>query len=150
VGASANVYDLERLNNLWTVLVTATARKVLVLDYAVYDKHATFLEQALLQLTGAGERPGAALQARAMLLQRDLVRALQAGSALDAVFAGFKEIVQQARGLINFPLEPLTEILAELGGGIGSSPAYDELFTVVAEVVSERAGDVRGARLLLK
>lgn len=145
---SRNVYDLERLSNILTCFVTAI-RRGLSIDPNTYDQHKQFLEQALREIEGDTERRGAALHAKMLRMQHELIGRLQTQSPFDDILGEFKRIILDSRGLVNFPLEPLVEVLTDIGGAIGSAPAYDDLFSTIVEVVAEREGEVRGARLRL-
>jgi hypothetical protein len=59
------------------------------------------------------------------------------------------DVVRKADGLVGYPLEPLAEIVAELGVAFGESVAYETLFETVVETTSRHTGDIAAARALL-
>lgn len=147
---SRNPYDLERLETLWQLLHGLVSRGLLDEKSCTLPSRTKLLVTALKRLRDEKDRPSAALQAEALLCNIGLVRHLASKQSVDGYLRSLKSIVQRSKGLIGFPLEPLIEIITEMGKLIGETSSYADLFETVVSVVSEREGEVRGARLLLQ
>jgi len=147
---SQNAYDLEFLTSLWSLLQTAVVRGKLDAERASISKRTETLTNELQKLSQQEERPSAVLHARSLLLQIQLFLNLDANKSVEPVLREFREVVRSCEGLAGFPLEPLAEILIELGDFLGDLPAYDEMFETVVSVQSGRKSDIAAARMMLK
>ncbi|HXT17128.1 MAG TPA: hypothetical protein VN706_15910 [Gemmatimonadaceae bacterium] len=144
---SRNAQELERLTTLWMSLRNAVDRSALSDNDAQMEQHTTVLTESLTRLTKETERPSTALQARTFLLK---VRLLTSPSdRADPILRELTDVVRKAEGLVGYPLEPLAEIVAELGNIFGESAAYETLFETVVETTSRHTGDIAAARALL-
>lgn len=148
---SENVFDLERLMNLWTVLQGHKPPQTSSQDHLKWlNEHAAILRTGLQRLAGDAGRPSTALQARAHLLQIELCDRRRRGADLDEVFGEFESIIQGAEGLVGFPVQTVTEVLSIVGEGLDDSPAYDRVFDLIVTVSAKRESEIKAARLLLK
>jgi hypothetical protein len=147
---SQNAYDLEFLASLWSLLQTAVVRGKLDVESASMSRRTETLTNKLLTLSQQEERPSAVLHARSLLLQIQLFLNLDANKSVEPVLREFREVVRNCEGLAGFPLEPLAEILLELGDFLGDLPAYDEMFETVVSVQTGRKSDIAAARMMLK
>jgi hypothetical protein len=147
---SQNAYDLEFLANLWSLLQTGVVRGRLDAVQANIAKRTETLTSALQKLIQQEERPSAVLHARSLLLQIQLFLNLDANKSIEPILREFREVVRNCEGLVGFPLEPLAEILIELGDFLGDLPAYDEMFETVVSVQTGRKSDIAAARMMLK
>lgn len=146
---SRNVYDLERLFNLWNCLSTSIAMKVLDAHSANLEKRTRYLLTELKRLMQDKERPSTSLQAETLWIHVQQTKNLHAGESSDELLRQLKSVVERCQGLVGYPLETLVEILTEIGSVYEGSQAYDELFETILDVTGEREGEVRVARLLL-
>jgi hypothetical protein len=144
---SRNARDLERLTTLWMALKATIDGGALDESSARLAQHTETLTESLTRLSKEHDRASTALQARTLLLQTRLL--LTAAGRADAVLRELTDVVRKAEGLVGFPLEPLAEIISELGRVFGESAAYDTLFETVVETTSRRTGDIAAARALL-
>lgn len=98
------------------------------------------------------ERPNNALEARASLLvvQVNLALIDRDPAALTALWPQFSEVVEQAKGLGEFPAERLIKMIEVFGNVAGKDPSYARLVDEVAAFVSERISEGQGALVLLK
>jgi tetratricopeptide (TPR) repeat protein len=149
VSGSRNVYDLERLTNLWQLLNGARRRGTLDPEGPSWSVRTESLVAELERLRGEKDRPSTALQAETLLYQVGMMRRLAADEPFDDELCSLRDVVLRSEGLVGYPLEPLAEILTEVSEVLERSPAYDELFETIVEVTSAREGEVRAARLLL-
>lgn len=147
---SRNVYDLELLMNLWYLLHALIGRKELSEDEAKYEGRTQFIKHELERLSMENDRPSTSLQARTMLLQIKLTVSMSQQVLVGPVLQDLRDVVLESKGLVGYPLEPLVQILTELGDFLGNEPAYDELFETIIEVSSSRKEEVSAARMLLK
>ena len=147
---SRNAYDLERLTNLWFLLHGAVERHRLGEAKAALKARTDTLTKELKRLCEEKHRPSTALQARTSLLMIKLNRRIATQKPIDSVLRDLQEMVRQGEGLVGYPLEPLIELLTELGKLIDGEIAYEELFETIVEVASARKGEVAAASMLLK
>jgi hypothetical protein len=147
---SRNAYHLELLSNLWSILHSSVIADKLSAERSALAARTETLSSELDRLCQQQEQPSAVLHARVLRLQMQLVLNLAAKEPIGPVLNQFQEVVRSCEGLAGFPLEPLVEILAELGEHLGSLAAYDELFELVVKVQSGRKADVETARMLLR
>jgi tetratricopeptide (TPR) repeat protein len=145
---SRNSHDLELLLNLWSLLYTATRAGYLPPDDAAVPQRAQILTSALERLSNEEGRPSNTLHARTLLLQMRLTSS--GGQNVEPTLRELAQVVREAEGLVGYPLEPLVEVLTELGGFLDGNPVYEELFELIVEVTSKREGELKGARMLLK
>ena len=148
VVGTQNVYELELLTNLWSILNGLTRINELSESDASLDKRTETLATELDRLSLDQDRPSTALQARTLRLHMKLISSLP--DKVDPFLLELQTVVRECEGLVGYPLEPLVEVLNELGKYIGHRPAYGELFDIIVEVTSRRAGEVSAARMLLK
>ncbi len=146
---SRNVYDIERLTTLWQGLHVAVRSGVLDAEVASHTARTEFLVAELERLRNEKDRPSTALQAETLLHQVGMLRRMAANEPLDDELRSLRDVVLRSEGLVGYPLEPLVEILTEIGEVLEGSAAYEELFETIVEVASARDGEVRAARLLL-
>lgn len=143
-----SAYDLELLTNLWCVLQTCVKSGNLDEATAKLQERTRTLTAELERLSTQQDRPSTALQARTLLLEMRLVSSIPGN--VDTVLRELREVVQECKGLLGYPLEPLVEMLLEFGKLVGEHPTYGKLFESIVEVASAREGEVSAARILLK
>jgi hypothetical protein len=147
---SRNAYDLERLTNLWLLLHGAIGGHGLDEAKATIQARTDTLTKELQRLSEEKHRPSTALQARTLLLMIKLHRRFATQKPIDSALRDLQDMIRQGEGLVGYPLEPLIELLAELGKLIDGEKAYEELFETILEVAPARKGEVAEARMLLK
>lgn len=145
---STNTYDLERLANLWQLL-NGRAGKGTTESAADLPARTATLIASLERLATDDARPSAALQAEALLCEVRISQAAARRTDPRTEFRKLREIVVRSKGLIGFPLQPLVEIVTELGSVVRPSKEFDELFETVVETAAAAEGEIRGAELLV-
>ena len=146
---SWNARDLERLYTVWMTLHGTVVRGDLDPEYCSYATRTETLIAELNRLREEEDRPSTSLQAETFLLEVELSRRLSSEKPFDDVLLSLKEVVGRSAGLVGYPLEPLVEVLTEVGEVLEGSIAYSELFETIMEVTSAREGEIAAARLLL-
>lgn len=146
---SRNPYHLELITNLWHLLPTALREGGFDETETLFQVQTETLREELERLGEEDARPSASLQARALLLQMQILLKLHYQEPIESVLREFQEVVRQSEELAGYPLRPQVDILMELGEFLEGVPAYDELFETIVEVVSAREGEISGARMLL-
>jgi len=145
---STNAYEFELLSNLWNVLVSLVKTGALDdADIALEERTRT-LTTGLDRLIDEEGRPSTSLQARSLKLLVQLLLSWRNSNDTSAAFAQLGTVVRESRGLVGFPLEPLVDVVMELGKVLGELPGYQDLIETIVDVTSERSGEVRAARLL--
>lgn len=145
---SRNSHDLELLHNLWSVLYTAVHAGKLTSEEAALRQRTHTLSAALKRLSKEEGRPSTTLHARTLQLQLRLISAPAGGA--EPVLRELRKVVLESEGLVGYPLEPLVEVLTEIGHAFDGQVAYEDLFETIVEVTSKREGDLKAARMLLK
>jgi hypothetical protein len=146
---SRNAYDLEQLTNLWYCLLTAISREKLDCQQSNYQAHTENLLVELERLQNEEDRPSTALQAETLYIQVQMLRRIINGESPDDLLEALRDVVLKSEGLVGYPLEPLVDILAEIGFIFEEFPVYDTLFETIVDVTASRDGDIRAARMLL-
>ncbi len=142
-----NAYDLELLSNLWFCLCGAVRFQQLTTEEAHLDERYLTLTAELERLAKEQGRPSTALQAEALALTVQLMHRLP---DVDGILTQFEKLIRNCEGLVGFPLEPLVQILTEVGSLLEGRPAYDKLFETIVKVNHKRSGELAAAQLLLK
>lgn len=142
-----NAYDLELLFNLWCCLCGAVRFERLSAAEAKLEDRYRTLAAELARLRNQQDRPSTALQAEALSLMVELMWQLP---DVDDVLKKLEKLIRRCKGLVGFPLEPLVEILIEMGSLLDGRPAYDALFETIVKVSSQRRGEVAVALMLIK
>lgn len=140
-----NVYDLELLSNLWYLLQVLAGQEEV--EASEFNARTSVLAAELDRLNEERNRPSTALQARSLRLMMKLVTLMP---EVDDVLRDLRSVVLDSEGLIGFPLEPLVDILLELGAYLTDRPSYQELFDTLLEVSERREGEVASARIRLR
>ena len=140
-----NVYDLELLSNLWYLLQVLAGQEAI--ELSEFNERLSLLASELERLSQERNRPSTALQARSLRLMMKLVTLMP---EVDDVLSDLREVVLDSEGLIGFPLEPLVDILLELGAYLTDHQSYQGLFDTLLEVSERREGEVAAARIRLR
>lgn len=144
---SCNAYDLELWTNLFFMLHGAVSGGELKADRVNMHRRAMDLLAALDRLALEQERPSTALQARTLGLLVKLV--LAQPDAIDLILHELDAVILDSESLVGYPLEPLVQILTELGKVLGTRPAYEAVFETAVQTAARRAGEVLAARMLV-
>ena len=120
-----NAYDLELLSNLWFCLYGAVRFQQLTQEEAQLEDRYRTLTAELDRLAREQDRPSTALQAEALALTVQLMHRLP---DVDGILIQFEKLIRNCEGLVGFPLEPVVQILTEVGSLLEGRPAYDKLF----------------------
>ena len=140
-----NVYDLELLSNLWYLLAILVKQDTIELKE--FNERTSVLASELERLSQERSRPSTALQAKSLRLLMKLITLMP---DVDDVLRDLRQVVLDSEGLIGYPLEPLVEILMELGTYLTDRQSYEDLFDTVLEIAARRKGEVESARIRLK
>ena len=147
---SRNAYDLERLATLWHVLDGSVHRKQDTSRASWFEERTDTLKAELERLVEEKARPSTALLAEIFLLRVQLAEKAANQELLGPILRGLQEVIERARGLTGFPLDPVVQSIAELGKYLGAEPEYEKLFEAAVCVSSEQKDDLATARLLLQ
>ena len=140
-----NVYDLELLSNLWYLLAISVEQETTELK-EFFNARTSVLASELERLSQEKSRPSTALQAKSLRL---LMKVLTLMPDVDDVLRDLRQVVLDSEGLIGYPLEPIVEILMELGNYLNGRQSYEDLFETVLEISARRKGEVESARIRL-
>ena len=146
---SCNIFSIERLSNLWSLLRALSAKPELV-SQELLDKKAAILRKVLGEVISNDANPSASVHAEAMLCMLELTQAHDDGTGAAAQFAQLRDILDRANELIGFPFEPIISLLTELDTIFSGVKEYEELQEHLVDVVAKRRGEIPAAELLLK
>lgn len=146
---SRNAYDLERLTNLWYCLFTSVGRGLLDFQVSNYHARTENLLSELERLQDEEDRPSTSLQAETLYIQVQMTRRTANKESPEDLLDALRDVVLRSKGLVGYPLEPLVDILTEIGPVLEGLTAYDTLFETIVDVTASRDGEVRAARMLL-
>ncbi len=148
---SANVYDLERLWNLWQLLSTAIqAGNISSKSVEWLEDRTSILIQSLDRIAADKNRPSTSLQARAMKLFAILKERLDSDEDPKEELDGLLEVAREANNLIGYPFERMVRLIEVFGQVIGEHPSYEALFGEIVDMYARREGEVSAATLILK
>jgi hypothetical protein len=147
---SRNVYDLELLTNLWFLLYSMTIGGKFPDEVTLFQNHTETLLKELERLGKEENRPSTALQAKTLSLQMQLALKQYKKEPVDVILNDLQDVIQHAEKLPGYPLEPLVEILTELGEFLEGVPAYEALFETIVKINSYHKGEIAAAQMLLK
>lgn len=147
---SRNVYELELLTNLWFLLYGMTVGGQFLDEVTLFQTRTDTLLEELERLSKEENRPSTSLQAKTLSLQIHLALKQYKKEPVDDILISLQEVIQQAEKYPGYPLEPLVEILTELGEFLENVPAYEALFETIIKISSSHKGEISGAQLLLR
>lgn len=148
--SSTQATDLEMLANLWTILHTTVKKGKLNLEEAKLDQRTENLKMYLERLAIDNDRPNNALQARTQRLLIELNETIFTGKPPDEVLANFKEVLIASKGLAEFPIRPIKQIIRELGDFLSDSTEYDRLLEALVKITEQRASEGEAGLILLQ
>jgi len=139
---STEAEDVERLLNLWNLLITAESRGLIEKDVAQSDSRRKKLSEMLEVIANDASRPNNALQARTSISLMRALDAVRTGNrdALDAVWIDLAKIVDESSSMGQYPVETLANILHELGT-FADGVAFDTLYEKVVDAMRQRRSD---------
>ncbi|NVE93178.1 tetratricopeptide repeat protein [Halomonas titanicae] len=144
--------NLELLCNLAQLLFNSVIHQHLSSnDAKLIDRLTRLIERLQCQALDT-ERPNNALEAKTSLLAIQVNQAAfnQDHKGLSSLWPQFSEVLEQARGLGEFSVERLIQLVEVFGNLAGCDPGYRQLVDDMAAFVSERTGEAQGALILLK
>jgi hypothetical protein len=149
---SDHAKNLEFLCNLAQNLVNAVVHHHISANEARLAERLKRLSDRLGTLAADTERPNNALDARTSLLVLQVNQAMFAGDSqeLANLWPQFAEVLKDAEGLGEFPVERLIKLIEVFGNVAGNDSGYASLVDEVAAFVSKRTGEGQGALVLLK
>lgn len=139
---STEADDVERLLNLWNLLITAESRGHIEKDIAQSGARREKLIKMLGVIASDASRPNNALQARTSISLMHVTDAMRAGNldALDAVWIDLAKIVDESSTMGQYPVETLANMVHELGA-FADTAAFDALCEKVIDAMRQRQSD---------
>jgi hypothetical protein len=80
----------------------------------------------------------------------DLQLSFSDAAKLSAVLSELSKVLESAEGLVSYPIEPVTEIIRELGNVLTDNRQYDDLLERVVTITEARASRGEAGRVLLE
>nr|SPS05227.1 conserved protein of unknown function [Candidatus Nitrotoga fabula] len=146
---TVNIFAVERLNNLFSLLrtIAVTTDKVEVRYVAAKKK---ILQDKLQAFKDDESRPSASLQAEEMLQIMEIPDAKDDQNAMSAIFDNLNDIVDRSTGLLGFSLETLYKLMSEMNDFYSGNQSFEALQDKLVDVISERKSSTEAAHVLLE
>ena len=144
------VCDLEKLANLWQVGTTWRQINKTLDGDEVWATHTSMLREALRHHASNSAKPTSALWARTELVLMDLTDAAIKLDSLPCTLISIKEILREAETHLDYPFEPVVQIVQELGRLVGGDDTYNELFETIIQFQAKRVGKAEEGRMRLE
>lgn len=144
------VWEIENIVNLWLTLAVRHLLDESSAQNSTWVTRTSALRAALARHAEDSTRPTNSLWARTQLVMMDLAGAAQDRARCQTIYGTIREIFEQARGLIDFPAEPLIRIVRELGQFIDDDEPYDDLLEIAIALQKERHGNADEGRMRLE
>jgi len=149
--SSEQADDLESLANLWTIMSSAIDAGKLNSTDTQFIARTKTLQTSLDRLLGDPRRPNNALQARTTLVLMKLASAvIRNPETRESVFKEIDDVLRESEGLGLYPVEPLANIIREVGQYIVDSPSYEALFEHLISAMEHRASEAEAGKALLE
>jgi len=143
-----NLFDVERLSNLFSLLRTlaVTTGKV---EASYTDTKKKIVQEKLEAFKNDETRPSAALHAEFMLDLLEVPESRDDEVAINKIFNNLNDIVTRSKGLLGFPLETLHKLTKELDDFYNGNKSFESLQDNLVDVISERKSSTESAHVLL-
>jgi tetratricopeptide (TPR) repeat protein len=146
---SKNIFTVERLNNIWQLLLSLS-RTTNYVPKDFLDRKTQSLTSLLNSFKNDETVPSAALQAEVMLCFMDLAQHKDDPVLTSGIFEVLRTLLIKANTMIGFPFESFFEILTDLDSAFGGDINYENLQETLIELETKRRGEIPAAELLLK
>lgn len=148
---SGQMPELEKLYNLWTLLVPTVARGQLDKEKAKIKKRTETLRTGLKKLADDETRPSSSLRAKTELVLMEFFNHRGNPELQSKLFSELKLILKEVEGLTSYPLETITRIITEIMGEvISDNEEFDDLFELVVDIKQRRTSEAEVGKTLLK
>jgi tetratricopeptide (TPR) repeat protein len=131
-------WDLEKLVNLWTAGRTWLFMQGRSIDSGKWGTRTNALRNVLMTHAMDLTRRTNSLWARTQLVLMDLNDSVTNRDSLPTIFKLLTGILKESDGLLDYPVDALTQIIQELGFTIGDCDNYDELLETAINIQSKR------------
>lgn len=137
-----NVYDIERLTNLWMNLFIISKGDPNERNLGI---HTEKLISEYERLSNDKNRPNSALEARANYIFVKLLLGQDSNKLLEELTS----IITESDGVLDFSLDTISRIIMETAPKMEESPAFDKLFETIVAMTNNRKQEIVSANLLL-
>lgn len=145
---SVNISTLQRQNNLSGLLRASQGDKQFPQKY-VQTKRAN-IKKWLAEFASDDTRPSASHQAKMLLALDELFDNVAQQKDLNENFKRIGVILQGSERLLGFPYEESITLIRENGDVFGEVPEYEKLINLIAEIDTQRKGEIPAAKSLLQ
>ncbi len=147
---SGQMTEIEKLHNLWTLLIPTVERGQLGKEKAKIEKRTNTLKTEFERLADDETRPSSSLWARTELVLMNLFNHRGNPALQSQQFKELKLILKEVDGLISYPVETITKIIMEMGDFISDNEEFDDLFELIVDIKQRRTSEAEVGRTLLK
>lgn len=144
------IWDLEKQVNLWQIGNAYRRSRPIVEEIDSWDDHTTKLREALHRNTVNDNKPSSSLWAKTQLILIDLAEAVTTNNSLSPIVSRMKVLLKQAEAHLDYPMEPLFEIIQEIGQIARDDESYEELMETVIRSRAKRVDAAEQGRMRIK
>ena len=144
---SNNIFQTERLRNLWSLLFPLLHNYKLITK-AVLKTRTNTLKTKLNQFKNSKSFISASVHAKEMLLLMDLMLNMDDQKKHSEIFRKLMRVIDEVNTLIGFPFDPTFRALNELQDIFTGNKEYENLQEKIIEVTTQRSGDIAAAEML--
>jgi len=141
VVGDSNVYDLERLTNLWMNLFSITRDEE---NNFNLKEHTTTLQEEYQRIISDVTKPNAAIQAKANYINVKLFM----GGDIEQIVNEFIEVLEKGKESLDFNFLTIKRIITELPI-YQDAKNYNTLFEHLVSISVKRKSEIEAARLLI-
>jgi hypothetical protein len=148
--SSESVWVLDRLVNLCQVGLSHATNAGDEQLNSEWRKRCKEVRKALQQRAGKTDKSASALWAKTQIVFLDLVLGESEEPARTNAFNALRGILQTAKNHLDYPVEPIEQIVTEIGQYVVDDPAFDKLFELLTEIQTKRVGETKQGQIRLK
>lgn len=146
---SNNIFQTERLRNLWSLLFPLHHNYKLITKKDL-DTSTDTLKTKLNQFKNSKSFISASVHAKEMLLLMDLMLNMDNQKKHSEIFIKLATVIDEANTLIGFPFNPTFRAINEMQDIFTGNKEYENLQEKIIEVTTQRSGDIAAAKMLHK
>lgn len=137
-----NIYDIERLTNLWMNLYTITEGDK---DKKNFKSHTDILVSEYKRFIDDKSRPNAALEAKANFVFVKLMLRYDPKELIGELTS----VIKKCDGVLDFSLDTISKMILGVAPAMQEEPNFNTLFETIVSLNSNRKQELVSAQLLL-
>ncbi len=144
---SNNIFQTERLRNLWSLLFSLHHNYQLITT-AVLETKTNTLKTKLNRFKNSKSFVSASVHAKEMLLLMELMLNMDNQKKHSEIFRKLMTVIDEANTLIGFPFDPTFRAINEMQDIFTGNKEYENLQEKIIKVTTQRSGDIAAGKML--